>query len=214
MAFPTTAVLDDFNRADSTTTIGTSWSVLADYFSGDADHGIISNQLYNPQTDDYVAMYWNAGTFGPDSECYMTVTTVPSVDESLSVGVRNKDVGVGTYDGYWVFINTSTGLISVVRVDDDVATTLGSTVAITLSAGEKFGIEAIGSTLKAYHFTGGSWTEKASRTDSTYGAAGLLAFYIPGAVVTGRFDDFGGGTVVAGGGATHPGYMQSRGGWW
>ena len=55
--------------------------------------------------------------------------------------------------------------------------------------------ECNGSTITAYHYTGGAWTSKTSVTDSTYSAAGYVGLTSVNAVAT--FDDFYAGTITA-----------------
>jgi RHS repeat-associated protein len=66
---------------------------------------------------------------------------------------------------------------------------------LTWSAGDKLGFRAVGSTLTAYHYTGGAWSSVASRTDSTYasGYIGLESYS-----TSWTLDDFGGGAAVHG----------------
>jgi hypothetical protein len=47
-------------------------------------------------------------------------------------------------------------------------------------------------------FQSGAWSLLGSRTDSTYTAAGKIGVKINDSGLNGRFDDFGGGTVVGG----------------
>ena len=197
MAFPTTGILDDFNRS-SPASLGANWSVLQQ-FLGTGDLAITSNQAYNDKAigNSYVFMYWNVAPYGPDCEVYMTLATaIPNSTADSFISALRIQEPTGSWDGYALTVNPASGteVWSISRVDNEVFTQLGATASQAVVNGDKVGFEAIVSTLKGYL---GSWTEILSRTDSTYGSAGYLGFYGTGTVVTWRYDDFGGGTIAA-----------------
>jgi hypothetical protein len=210
MSFPTTGILDNFDRANAAN-LGANWSLFHAWAGGSSSSfGISSNTVYNDNTSDWVDMYYNPATYGPDCECYLTLSTLPVYD-GMGVKLRGKDPGANS-DCYEVVVSlASPNVWGIYRMDDGVETRLGSSFTQSVSAGEKIGIEAIGDTIKAYHYTGGAWSEKSSggRVDSTYGAAGYLTFYGEGSDVW-RYDDFGGGTVAGGGGTVVPVFMASH----
>lgn len=196
MPFPTTAILDGFTRANSTTTIGSNWTPLES--GATKDRGINSNQAYDPDAV-YSWIYWNVAQYGPNCEGYLTVATWSTQDDTHTVMIRLKDMtqDAYTFDGYqlkaYIF---GADTLALTRIDNSVSTQLGSSISTTLAAGHKVGISAVGSTLTAYQDSGSGWVEMGSRTDATYAAAGYLGFYTPGDT-TWRHDDFGGGTIVA-----------------
>ncbi len=197
MAFPTTGVLDDFNRTDENPlSDGGDWSQMV--WNGD-DLKIVSNEV----TDDGAqgGNYRSDQTYGADSEVFTTLATVGT--DFGAVLLRLADAGGSTPDGYeFNFIISGTDRVAVQRIDNGSETLLGSVVNLTVVTGEKVGFEAIGSTLKGYRFTGGAWQEEISRSDSTYTAAGNIGMFLN----TGGWDvdDFGGGTVVAAAGGFTP----------
>lgn len=196
MTFPTTGVLDNFNRANATT-LGTNWSVLVAYGS-DGDMGISSNAAYNPDAGVYSYMYWNPATYGPDCECYLTLTTLVAADaRSLVIRIQQP---TGSYDGYGLLVDPdpTPDEWTVSRIDNEVWTQLGAVISQNVVNGEKIGLEAIGSDIAAYHYTGGAWSQKLTRSDATYSNAGNTGFYGTSDTAW-RYDDFGGGTVVAAG---------------
>jgi hypothetical protein len=192
-----TAVLDTFNRANSTTTLGSNWSLLTDFTLGGTNLGINTNAAYKGSGTGYVVMYWNPATFGPLCEAYITVATEPSSGQNVAVYARTQQPGSGTNDGYNVAYTTgSPDSWKITRSDNGVDTQLGASVNQAVAAGEKILIECNGSTITGYLFTGGAWVAVLSRTDTTYSAAGNIGFYGTGADTTWRYDDFGGGTVL------------------
>lgn len=210
MAFPTTSVLDNFNRADGA--LGTNWSLAYNYFG--AGDPTISGNVVVCGTG-YHVMYWNALTPGADQESYIDVPTkwgsIETPSEGVAVECRMANYAQSTWRGYEVMVLSVTGTGNdtwhVNRIDDHVATQLGATVTREYADGDSVGIEAIGTTIKAYHKSGGTWTEVASRTDSTYNDGGI-GFYAGRDATNWQYDNFGGGTVV--GGAATPVWVPRR----
>lgn len=199
MAFPRNGVLDDFNRADAAS-LGANWTEFFSTGASSGNQSIISNQLYQQHGgfSNYTGMYWNPSTFGADCEAYLTIATKWSnvSNDDPAIYARVKDPGDSTYDGYSVSPKGGLNTIGISRQDNGVGTQLGATVSQTISTGHKFGIEIIGSTIRAYYDTGSGWVNLVTRTDTTYPDAGYLGFYLPGNVTNGRWDDFGGGTIT------------------
>src|SRR3990170_3293788 len=199
MTFPTTGILDSFNRADAGPPPSADWSIwqFNDQFR------VLSNQATAQAgaSSELVANYWDTSTFGADTEAYTTIAA-PNGDGSSSYGVIARIQTGDLSDGYlveWTAGNT----IDIYRIDNGAYTQLGaSNTGQTLNAGDKIGIEIIGSTIKAYKNEGAGWSQVGtSRTDSTYSAAGYVGLhcYQGGATLI-SLDDFGGGTVVVAGG--------------
>lgn len=196
MTFPIVAtILDAFTRADATTA-GAGWTQMME--TGVKDFGISSNLLYNPDNA-YQAMTWNAATYGPDCEGYITITTLMPLAHTVVVYARIKDAvaDAWTFDGYAVRANrwddggTDTLTLSIARYDNAVATQLGATVNITDHAnGDQLGGRFQRSELKLFY----NGTERMVRVDATYALAGYLAIYTDDSTV--RLNDFGGGTLV------------------
>lgn len=205
MSFPTTSVIDSFNRSNVGPPLGGNWSTLYDLIG----FKIVSEHIEPGGSALTCGEYWNAATFGPDSEAYITDLTVDTTGAwaGIVLQVRMANPGSSTMTGYEVDFylrddSSTVGDVYFYRLDDSATfVQLGATVTgLTFSNGVTFGIEMIGTTLKAYYKpSGGSWTEIGSRTDSTYDSAGYIGvgwWYTEPANTD--LDDFGGGTVVAG----------------
>ncbi len=68
-----------------------------------------------------------------------------------------------------------------------------------------------GSTIRAWKTVAGVWQQVGTdQTDATYSAAGQIGIEVPES--NARIDDFGGGTVVTGGG-TEDGFVRVGGAW-
>jgi hypothetical protein len=188
VAFPTTSVLDDFNRANGL--LGANWTTLG---GGANPPRITSNQAgNNGASGAYVGAYWNGTTYGADTECYMTV---PVFNDYVGVYAR---VGTPTGNKTGYQASWSGSNLTLQRHNGDGSTTqLGSTVSVSQANNEKLGIECRGTTIKVYTDTGGGWVERISQTDSNYTSAGYVAWDLYDVGTLTRVDDFAGGTAAA-----------------
>ena len=198
MAFPTTSVLDNFTRANEGPPPSASW-LASSIFTGTSALQVTSNTL---QSASSAGGGWGT-TAGPDSEVYVTISTLMANLSNCNLWLRGADVGTVNEDGYKFTVQRQDGFpgfgATIVRVDNDSGTQLGATINDTggaMSAAEKLGCEAIGSNLTMY-YNRGSWVSLGSRTDATYAGAGYML--IASTDSAARYDDFGGGTVVTGG---------------
>jgi hypothetical protein len=190
MAFPTTSVLDDFNRANEGPPPSASWTNSAGT-AGLAGLQVVSSTLQNSGSFEQREDYWNVTTFGPDSEVYVTVTTVGIT--SFRLYLRLQTPGTAGTDGYLAYFASTA--VFIYRIDNTSLTQQGASVSLTLAGGESYGFEIIGSDMNVYKKSGGSWgTTLATRTEATYSAAGNIA--IGTDAQNWVLDDFGGGTVV------------------
>lgn len=205
MAFPTTGILDDFNRADNADiSVGEANWVEGDVHNGVDAFEIVSNQLHNEGANGVFAeAYWNV-SFGPDSEVFVTTINQPTADSNnIFLFLRMAQPGTNTVDGYLLqfrHLVSATDEWEILEVSDDVETLLGATeTGPELVDNDGIGFEAIGSTLTMYHRSGlsGSWDSQFNRTDSTHTGAGFISIGDEqDSAVDDAFDDFGGGTVV------------------
>lgn len=197
MTFPTTAVIDDFGRADGNLNTRLACSNGVDsWFLGkinggsDTNFDILSGRLAdNAVTGDSFIQ----ASFGPDTEVYLTMPVVPTSYAFLAA--RIKDENTATWDGYGViWIAGGSPNWQLRRYDNGSQTNVSNTNGANPNAGDKIGLSVVGSLLTGYLFTGGVWTTVLTGTDATYPLAGKIGIEIGDS--TGRYDDFGGGTVV------------------
>lgn len=188
MPFPTTGVLDTFTRADDPSSAGTNWTVI------NQSLGIISNTLYNPVGSGFSIGYWNPATYGPDSECYFTIPTLPGSGQEVSAWLRMTNTSLAVFTCYGFTWTGGTQNLRIRKFVSGSATDLNN-ATVAVAAGEKLGVECIGTTLTAYLFSGGSWSSVLTTTDTSISAAGALGVTIQNGIA--RLDDFAGGQVVA-----------------
>ncbi len=191
--FPTTGVVDDFNRADGG--VGANWSLT----TGAGAVGTISSNRVTSDGTNITRNYWNPSTFGPDSEVQIKVDTKGAAGGFLTLDLRLQTPGSAAVDGYQFEADVSAGTDPQIigRIDNNVFTQLGATVNNEFATGDRFGFEAIGSTLTGYRHDGVTWASLLSRTDSTYSGSGNIGWR-KNSTNTDFLDNFGGGTVTAG----------------
>lgn len=196
MAFPTTSVIDAMGRTEAPLSDGGKWTTpcfVGDNQVDDTSTGATNHTAAGP----WASAYRNDITPGPDVEVQLTW---PVVTGSVEILFRIQSPGTTGIDGYLLDITGSSW--SLWRIDNNVQTQVGASATQAMSASDALGAEAIGSAMKFYRKpAAGSFsaTPVLSRTDSTYGAAGRIGFVVSN-TTTIRVTNFGGGTVVTGGG--------------
>ncbi len=173
--FPTTAVLDNFNRSDANPMTG--WTDIAGGFGANGTVAIGSAASWN-------ISYWNASTYA-DCEAYATVAHGAS---TMYVVCRMAA------DASTSYFHKSDGSTSILGYEDGTGDHTLASYSQSVSDGDSLGISAIGSTISAYYkASGGNWVLLGSVTDTKY-SSGYIALIDTGTVST--FDNFGGGAVV------------------
>lgn len=200
--FPTTPVIDNFNRADEGPPPSANWTTgIANGFGGflEPGHSVVGNQLNN-DFNDVAQNYWNSDSFGPDCEAYITVVDVQGL-VSVGLAARLTDIGRFTCEGYAVQINPSGGganrTYQIFRIDNGVLTLLSNSTEDSVGSmdGDKYGIRCIGNNIQLWADTGEGWRLKLSVTDSTHTGAGAIGIVTESDPLS-RWDDFGGGHIV------------------
>lgn len=202
MTFPTTPILDNFNRANEGPPI-TGWHTptygVMPYSGG---MRILSNLMTTYESNNVGVAVWNAGVVGPNCEIYITVINTEVTLSDLYLFWRRDDKDSTTPTGYFLHVGfgngiTDDGFFELWRND------AGSNVLLDHSAfdtaiGSSVGASMIGSAIKTYYKApAGVWIEKQSITDTTYSSAGWIGVsgnsLIGGQVI--ELDDFGGGSI-------------------
>lgn len=199
MTFPTTSIIDNFNRADSSG-LGANWTSGV-YDAANSPFGISSNQCAVDPTFEWSEDYYSASTFGADQEIWFTVATLPSnltKEIYLMLQIQTTGIGISSQVDFYELDFYNNGTVAIFRCDDGAFTMLGSTVTgVTLSTGDSLGFQKVGSTLKGFRKpAAGSWTEIISRTDSTYNTTSYIGMGVQESN-TARLDNLGGGDYVA-----------------
>ncbi len=183
MGFPTTPILDNFNRANEALEVSANWAELASGLD------IVSNEVKGSNTSGSNAAGWVGDTFNKlAQESFAKVTVKPLTGEQFFAFARLD----GGFDGYAVNAITETGAdnMSVVRLDAGVGTVL-DTSNMEFSVGDSIGIRSVGDEHQLWYHDGSSWTKLASELDSTHKTQGDIGLILVNDTV--QIDDFGGG---------------------
>jgi hypothetical protein len=195
--FPTTGILDSFNRANGP--LGSNWTVPV-FTALPGAPKIVSNQ-FAPDADtgnDYCSAYWNPATFGPDCEIYTTIASLANSNKIIEMYLRMTGMD-GTPSGYSLFTSDFSSW-SINRYDNGAFTQLG-TFSGGIIATDSVGFSARGNVLTFWAKTAsGPWNYIFSVTDTNYNVAGYIGMAILAGTAPGvnRFDDLGGGTYAPG----------------
>jgi len=185
MAFPTTGILDNFNRANEDPLANSTWTKI----TGSQNLKIVSNICQGSPFNQLSGAYWSATTFGPDSEAYVTVLVIPGGANYVRLYARLTSPG-GAQNSYFMqFSNDSNGCRIFIE-SGGTPTAIAQDAAARYVANDVLGFEVIGSTLTVYK----NGASVLSTTDATFSAAGFIG--LGARQSTAQLDDFGGGTVV------------------
>lgn len=188
--FPTTGILDDFDRDNEGPPLSANWTTLNNGL-------VVVSNVAGPTGAGPNVEEWDVTTFGPETEVFATIAVKqPANNDNIILIARGTTLVIGTLDGYIVTAQPEAGgdMVFIERLDNGAATILGAGIAQAFSAGDKFGLECIDDTHTAYYHDG-SWNNLGNRSDATYGAAGYIGMSIENDTIA-RMDDFGGGTVT------------------
>jgi hypothetical protein len=180
--------LDSFNRRNEKPLSDSGrWS---NGIIGSAETGlrVVSNSLGCTRTTTCTAWRNNA-TFGPDTEVWARVTTLPGTNNQFRLYARLQQPGFGG-SGYMLRTNQLTGTdeMHLERIDAGVIVNR-LTILRELAVGDTILFRVKGATLEAWLKRGAVWTLLGSVADSTYAASGRVGVGIRGK--NGRLDDFG-----------------------
>ena len=211
MPFPTTGILDNFNRANEGPP-PTGWTAWI------SPGMLVSTNQMAPQDAGDNGAYWSTSMTGPDVEAWITIATQPGTASPCAslVAARLDPAGGGSVGNcYAVQLNNLSGTdtVQIISVAASVNTVL-ATFNQEMGNGHKLGIQCIGSVIHAWADVGGGWIELGNVTDTTWAGTGnnnKIGVYNKGdaSSAAARYDDFGGGVYVPpAGGASIPGPPQ------
>lgn len=189
MAFPSTSVQDTFSYSNG---------LLASVSSGawtspvGLDFNVSGNKIFGSAGAGSIVTYATLGNITMP-ECYITITDLPSSGQAVAALWID-----GSGNGYACqYTHGSPGSIIAGTVSGYAVTAIGASVSLTLSAGDQIGLEVntTTNTVNAWSATGGTWTQRASRSNSTHTSARRVGLAVTGTAA--GLDDFGGGAVTA-----------------
>lgn len=196
MAFPTTSVLDNFNRADENP-ITTNWTAPIEL-------GATAQMLYVNRIGGWGSgqAYYDIAEFGPDCEAYVQLETVPPDGYNLRLWTNINGEGTASVTCYRCSIYSLSGTwyYGIRRINAGITTHLevDQPVGHVFVNGDWYGMEVIDNIISLYYKTAaGSWTKFAEYDDSSSGSkittAGWIGITLDHGLAYG--DNFGGGTI-------------------
>jgi cell division septation protein DedD len=182
--FPSTGVLDAFNRANGP--LGPPWGGATSAYS------LSSNQL-RPDTQGDI--YWTGATFGPSQEAFVTLATVPASGSEIDLILKAQSASSYTAGLVEVLYDPLAKQVQVWTFAPAQGwVQRGGTLAVALTSGDRFGARAAADgTLTVYRNATALGTVSLSGWPfaTSGGAIGLWVENAPNA----RLDDFGGGNA-------------------
>lgn len=193
-SFPTTGILDNFNRAGEMPLGNGNWS--GPTRPGNAQLKTDGDAVLSSGGN--ADSYWSFSAFGPNSEAYVTVTG-KSPDNNYCIGVACKitnpnSASFNAYQGE-ICVGAGTDLWTIYKVSNNSFSALSMSGSdVEVNAGDGIGLECTPNSQKLKRKSGGTWSDVKTSTDSSYNnVSGYIGLHMEYGW-TG--DDFGGGTVV------------------
>jgi uncharacterized repeat protein (TIGR01451 family) len=182
--FPSTGVLDDFNRADGP--VDGNWSGSLSNFQ------IQNNQLAPLYPGSYIGLTWNE-SFGADQEAYLTIASLSSAEW---IGLFLKSNGNG--NGIDVLYSEESHALDVYYGNDGVYTTVGI-IPYDLDDGDQLGARVDANGIVTV-YVNGMLVATLDASGYQYNAqGGQIGLYVEQYFTNAtRIDDFGGGNVPGG----------------
>jgi hypothetical protein len=190
VSFPSTSILDTFNRANEGPPPSTNWSGPITSGGG---WSVVSNKCKSAGVGD-PSDYWNT-SFAHGQECYVTVDDFQSASVMLYARISNPPLA--TLNAYLAIFSFGAGALGTIRVYKYVAgaaTQLGTDVNGPVVNGDSLGLEVTGSTINVWQNSGGGWGIVDTHTDSDVSAGGYIG--IEGSAANIILDSFGGGEIA------------------
>lgn len=183
MPFPTTGVLDAFNRANGG--LGADWTTAAGF--GGAAPRVLSNQASPAAGGGFSMALYDVAQYG-NTEVYADLVTLPA-GWSIALFARYDLVGT------MYSVGASAGYTQLSRWVGYTETILATSTVTAWAAGEKLGLRVNGTKLEVWRYTAGVWSLILEATDDDVPAQGYTGFWASdsGAGTT-AIDNFGGGT--------------------
>ncbi len=184
---PHTAVVDNFNRANGP--IGGQW-VDPDY--GLAGLSIDNNAL--TQSCCYATPVWTGGSFGPDQEAYITLSTISpgAPEQDLMLKVQGQGGGLPHIE---IRYDAAVNIVMINTFDYVNSWKIWNTYPTTFAPGDRLGARAYSNGVIAVYKNSTLLGAVSAHDWMHAGDGGYLGLTLSGAHAT-RFEDFGGGNLA------------------
>jgi hypothetical protein len=198
-SFPTTGVLDSFDRPDTGPPPSDLWDVTGlsgnfhDLRYSDAPGLAIRSNAAKALTDVETSMRWSGVLSSDDNEAYCTVNVV---SQQVELWCRH-DINGGAPTAYVLWWDGVRARIQSYGAASWTDVTPGVTIPGGAVNGMQLGIRALGSAITTwYRKSGGAWTQLESVNDNRFVTGrqiGVLVYKLAQII-----DDFGGGAYLSG----------------
>ena len=189
-AFPSTAILDDFDRPDAG--LGLPWT--GDTTGLAVDAGTL--KLVAPAGSGL----WTGATFGPNPEAYVSFAVAPTASTSVALVLKAQGNGIG--DGALrVRYGPTAGEVTIETSAGGNWQTWGSPIPVQLGATDQFGARAYWNGVVQVLKNGALFGTRSIEGSPLAAAGGRVGVAVEGPTGM-RLDDFGGGDMVING--NHP----------
>lgn len=190
LPFPSTNVLDDFQRADGA--LGASWS--GKLFDSHFDLEISSNQVKGSANGEDNSQAW-ATQLGPNCEVFVEL-----VNTSGQISLVARWSVLDTFDPNGYLVRATGGATDTVVLwrYDEGGNVLLLTIPQAVDNGDWLGLRVEGSSFTVYFkdvSVSSDWEAIGSFEDATYADAGYAGLFLNSDIA--RADNFGGGTMEA-----------------
>ena len=188
--FPSTPVLDDFNRTNGA--IGSNWA------GNPSKYAISSNQLLVTSNDSNSDIYFSGQAFGADQEAYVTFANVHAAEAEQDLILKaqsNTTWGSGMIE---VLYDAPNQRVQVWTWEWPAGWEQhGADIPITFINGDTFGARALANGNVEVYKNGELLGTRDITSWSYYAQGGYIGLWFVGAQ-NARLDDFGGGTLPSG----------------
>jgi hypothetical protein len=188
--FPSTPILDNFNRANGA--IGVNWS------GNPSKYSISSNQLLVTSNNSNSDIYWSGQAFGADQEVYVTfanVKTTATEQDLILKSQSNTTWGNGIIE---VVYEAPANRVQVWTWEWPQGWVQhGADIPVTFVNGDTFGARALANGSVEVYKNGVLLGTRDVTSWSHYAQGGYVGLWFIGANGA-RLDDFGGGTISNG----------------
>ncbi len=186
--FPSTGVVDNFNRANGS--VGSAWSGTT------AGYSISSNQLRVGSSGEQ-HIYWNSASFGADQEAYVTLSTINS--SAAEIGLVLKSQSSSGYNAglIEVLYNPGPQRVQVWTFQSSQGwVQRGANLPVTFVNGDQFGARAKANGQVEVYKNGVLVGTRDVTAWPNYAQGGYIGLFMYDASNT-ILDNFGGGTMGA-----------------
>ncbi len=191
--FPSTGVLDNFNRANGA--IGANWDGVTGGYSVSANQLRVVNNA-----DNYI--FWSAASFGADQEVYVTLATVTASASEIDLLLKSQSSSTWTSGVLEVLYDPGAQQVQVWTYTSAQGwVQRGANIPVTFVNGNQFGARAKANGQVEIYKNGALLATRDVTGWPLYASAGRIGIWSLNDRGT-LMDNFGGGNVVAGPTAT------------